>query len=331
MAIPIIIGVAAAAIGAYKGGKAISDNSKAKELNESAERIAKNAERMVERSRENCETALTDLGQAKVDVLDKNVQNFLEVFNQIKNVDFEHDGDFGNLHLNGFDQSSLAALQAQASFIATSGLGAAGGAVSGALVAYGAYSGTMMFAAASTGTAISTLSGAAATNATLAWLGGGSLAAGGGGIAAGTLALGALAAGPAILVAGWYMGSKASKNLDDAHSNKAEARRFEADMEKAASLTNGIADIANKLAEVISNLRKFSRRNVNKLQDIIDSTGNDFRQYSDDERMIVMKNLKIMQLIKVAIDTPILGEDGSLLGDAESNILSIGQQIESIH
>ena len=87
---------------------------------------------MVERSRENCETALTDLGQAKVDVLDKNVQKFLEVFNQIKNVDFEHDGDLGNLHLNGFDQSSLAALQEQVSFIATSGLGAAGGAVSGA-------------------------------------------------------------------------------------------------------------------------------------------------------------------------------------------------------
>lgn len=331
MAIPLIIGVAAAAVGAYKGGKAISDNSKAKELNESAERIAKSAERMVERSRENCETALTDLGQAKVDVLDKNVQKFLEVFNQIKNVDFEHDGDLGNLHLNGFDQSSLAALQEQVSFIATSGLGAAGGAVSGALVAYGAYSGTMMFAAASTGTAISTLSGAAATNATLAWLGGGSLAAGGGGVAAGTLALGALAAGPAILVAGWYMGSKASKNLDDARSNRAEARRFEADMEKAAALTDGIADVANKLEDVISNLRKFSRRNVNKLQDVIDSTGNDYGKYNADEKMIVMKNVKIMQLIKAAIDTPILGEDGSLLGDAESNILSIGQDIEAIN
>ncbi len=41
------------------------------------------------------------------------------------------------------------------------------------------------FGTASTGTAISTLSGAAATNATLAWLGGGALAAGGGGTGAG--------------------------------------------------------------------------------------------------------------------------------------------------
>ena len=45
------------------------------------------------------------------------------------------------------------------------------------------------FGVASTGTAISTLSGAAATNAALAWLGGGALAAGGGGMAAGKLLL----------------------------------------------------------------------------------------------------------------------------------------------
>lgn len=41
------------------------------------------------------------------------------------------------------------------------------------------------FGTASTGTAISALSGAAATNAALAWLGGGALAVGGGGMAAG--------------------------------------------------------------------------------------------------------------------------------------------------
>ena len=55
------------------------------------------------------------------------------------------------------------------------------------------------FGVASTGTAISTLSGAAATNAALAWLGGGALAAGGGGIAAGDTFL--ALAGPA----GWII------------------------------------------------------------------------------------------------------------------------------
>lgn len=45
------------------------------------------------------------------------------------------------------------------------------------------------FGTASTGTAISTLSGAAAGNAALAWLGGGALSAGGGGVAAGNALL----------------------------------------------------------------------------------------------------------------------------------------------
>lgn len=53
------------------------------------------------------------------------------------------------------------------------------------------------FGTASTGTAISTLSGAAATKATLAWLGGGALAAGGLGVAGGVVVLGAIGVGGA--------------------------------------------------------------------------------------------------------------------------------------
>lgn len=55
---------------------------------------------------------------------------------------------------------------------------------------------------ASTGAAISGLSGAAARSATLAWLGGGSLAAGGGGMALGTTVLGSLNVGAAVFGAG---------------------------------------------------------------------------------------------------------------------------------
>lgn len=75
----------------------------------------------------------------------------------------------------------------------------------GAMVVGGASAGTAVTiastlgAAASTGTAISSLSGAAATNATLAWLGGGTVAAGGGGIAAGTAIISTVATGGAVV------------------------------------------------------------------------------------------------------------------------------------
>lgn len=74
--------------------------------------------------------------------------------------------------------------------------------VSGAVTACGVYGLVGTLGTASTGTAIASLSGVAASNATLAWLGGGSLAAGGGGVALGSWVLGGLVAGPALFVMG---------------------------------------------------------------------------------------------------------------------------------
>lgn len=70
--------------------------------------------------------------------------------------------------------------------LATSGVA---GSLLGAGFSAGLFGAVSTFGVASTGTAISTLSGAAATNATLAAIGGGSIAAGGGGVAVGTAIL----------------------------------------------------------------------------------------------------------------------------------------------
>jgi hypothetical protein len=87
------------------------------------------------------------------------------------------------------------------------GLAGGFGALGAAASAQGAdLWGVSTFAAASTGTAISGLSGAAATNATLAWLGGGTLAAGGGGMAAGAVVLNMIMFAPGVLIAGLTVG-----------------------------------------------------------------------------------------------------------------------------
>lgn len=328
MAIPLIIGVGIAAAGLYKGGKAIVDNNEANSLNDDANEIVEKAQKKLENSRLACEQALQELGQKKVDTLTTSVQNFIATFNQIKNVDFQHDGDLGNLNLKEFSTVALQSMQEKVSFVLASGLGAGTGLAGGALTAFGAYSGTMAFAAAGTGTAISSLSGAAATNATLAWLGGGTLASGGMGVAGGVMALSALTAGPALLIAGWYMGSKAESKLNDAHSNLAEAKKFRADTEAAIALTNGIRDVTKRAISVLSGLRTHSCRNLRRLKNIIDEQGTDYGQYSDDAKLIVMKNVKLMQLIKAVLDTPILDEQGNLLGDADSNLLALHNQIQ---
>ena len=78
------------------------------------------------------------------------------------------------------------------------------------------------FGAASTGTAISSLSGAAATNATLAFLGGGSLATGGGGMALGSSVLGGITIIPAAIILSNQFAKQAEESLTVATKYYAE-------------------------------------------------------------------------------------------------------------
>jgi hypothetical protein len=116
----------------------------------------------------------------------------------------------------------------------SAGLGAivGGGAGAGAYVAVPVVVANV--ATASTGAAISSLSGAAAANATLAWLGGGSLAAGGGGMAAGAVVLTGIAAAPVLLIGGgalWFQSRRLLKQ------RQADAAAYRRETSKLASLT----------------------------------------------------------------------------------------------
>lgn len=114
--------------------------------------------------------------------------------NSIANAPKSFESDFDEIALNKreFLQSEEFArkdLEAARRSAAGAGAGFTAGAAVASMAPTAAMWVATTFGAASTGTAISTLSGAAATNATLAWLGGGALAAGGGGTAAGTALL----------------------------------------------------------------------------------------------------------------------------------------------
>lgn len=124
---------------------------------------------------------------------------------------------------------------------------AVGGVVAGGVLATMGPSAAMAiattFGTASTGTAISALSGAAATNAALAWLGGGTLATGGGGIAAGNAFL--ALAGPV----GWGIAGTlaVAGGLFAAHKNKKAAEEA---IEYAKETQSRIAVLQPKLTEL---------------------------------------------------------------------------------
>lgn len=96
------------------------------------------------------------------------------------------------------------------------------GSVAGGTLAVGSWALVTALGSASTGAAITGLSGVAATNATLAWFGGGALAAGGAGMAGGAAVLGGIFAIPLMYFAAKGTHTKAKK-LDAATAELEDA------------------------------------------------------------------------------------------------------------
>jgi len=144
------------------------------------------------------------------------------------------------------------------------------------------------FGTASTGTAISLLSGAVATNASLAWLGGGALAAGGGGMVAGEALL-ALAGpigwaigGAAILGGGLLARSKNEKLANEANDKRKEVEILSAEL-KAANHEVG------NLIELTKNHVSGVKMLLTILRDYAPKNYNDFSSEEKD-KMAALKN-----------------------------------------
>ena len=112
------------------------------------------------------------------------------------------------------------------------GLSVAGGTGAGALTALGAYGLVGALGTASTGAAIGGLSGAAASSATLAWFGGGAIAAGGLGIAGGTAVLGGIVAAPIPVAIGAFQQVKARRVQRESESRVKDLKLKEAEMRR---------------------------------------------------------------------------------------------------
>lgn len=316
MPLPLIVPIALAAsglFGAGKAAKAILDNNEAKDITTNSQNIVDRANRTLDQTKTKTNSQLAEYGKQKLDALDKQVSQFVTMFKHLKNVELSDSPELENLKLGKFSEVAVAELQDSCNFAQNALQGVAAGAVGGALTAFGAYSGTMLLASAGTGTAISALSGVAATNATLAWLGGGTLAAGGLGVAGGTMVLGAMVAGPAVLIFGSILGAKASQRLSEAKENLEKAKTFEVQVNGVCNKLKYIQSVTTTASAVLSSLRLRMRRANGNLQKVIESHGEDFAQYDADSKAIVFQCVKYAQLVKLVIDTPILNKNGEAL------------------
>ena len=245
------------------------------------------------------------------------MKRFVDVFNKIHSIELQNSVGLIESNKYRLDEKDLRELETM-STVATSTLkGLVGGASAGALTAAGAYGAAMTFGAASTGTAIASLTGIAAQNATLAFLGGGALAAGGGGIALGTTILGGVVAGPAIAILGAVLSASADENYYKARSQREEAKKLAEELKTVSSLCRGIQSRSNMFTSLLKDLDKVFSKLVCDLESIVTKSGCNYTTYTDKEKNTVAMALSMAGAIKSVLDTAILTKEGKLTSESE--------------
>ena len=168
------------------------------------------------------------------------------------------------------------------------------------------------FATASTGTAISSLSGAAAWNATLAWLGGGSLAAGGGGMTAGATVLAGItyaSVGIAALAsAGLISSVYYSKKYTEATQYLAAVKEHESKLRVGWQLMEGINQRAIEMKKITIELQKRIEKELRYLEPLIYNF-----QYEDEYYLQTFQETAIMvKAMSELAQVPIMDEQGNI-------------------
>ena len=323
MPIPIIfIGIAAVtgAIGVSNAVKGGVDQKNATKLNSNTTERLEEASFRLDTLRKQCGKALDELGEEKIFVLNGSVQEFLAAFEQLKNVDFRESEGLRELSKLQLDQVSFEELAEMKNFAVSIAKGSVAGLSGGAIAALGAYGLAAKVAVASTGTAISTLSGAAASNATLAFFGGGSLAAGGMGMAGGTAVLGGLVAGPALMVMGTIISANAGKNLENAKANAAMTSETIEELENGAIQCIAIRRRTYMFYSLLARMDAYFLPQIYAMEKIIAEEGVDYSQFKPESKAAIAAAASTAATIKAILDTPILTEKGELTEESNKFI-----------
>ena len=307
MALPFILAGAAllaGGIGVKKGIDAKEDFDRAERIGRRAKRNHEDAIESLESEREKTNQSFQDLGRLKVSIFSDQIKYLVDEIKKRKKAKSKMTGFeqmVEELNLPQMEKMVLGSLDIEK--------GLASGAASGALMGLGAYGSVGMLASASTGTAIASLSGAAATIATLAWLGGGSLAAGGFGMAGGMVVLGGLVAGPAIAITGFVMASKAEEALT-------KARDYESEVDQAIEKINSMEIVLKGLQ---ANAWEMSMT-LTKLAKYFDECNPDVES---NEQGAFERLLKCGSALKSVLDTPIMEKNGEGVRNLDGKLKSI--------
>lgn len=193
----VTAGATGIGLGINGGIKLKKSNDKVKE----AKKIHNSSNDKLKVENEATSKAMDILGETELKCL-ADFGQFSDLIETINNRPEFSEVKAGNCDIPKFSAEEIKKVSVGAS-VAISGIGSATlGTFGGFAAAGGTTAAVMALGTAGTGVAIADLSGVAATNATLAAIGGGTLASGGGGMALGQMVLGAASLGVGLLIGG---------------------------------------------------------------------------------------------------------------------------------
>lgn len=297
------------------------------------------AKKEFENQKKKTTDSLKSLGKVKVKAWSEEMEAFLNSFGTFKNVEVKRIIDT-NIDFVGYDEepkqilTNMQNASMNATEVAKAGFAAVG---TGALVGVAAYGGAMMFGTASTGTAIAALSGAAKTNATLAWFGGGAKALGGLGMAAGKLVLTGIVVAPIIGVATLIAGAKGKEKLAEAKKIHAEAEDAVAKMHIMTTGMNGIEKMSDNYSKFIKRFGRIFAPFIKELERIksnygVNNNGSiEFDSLSQVEQKTLHLSWLMAQIYYHMLATPILTADGEVSPEAKEALKASNMDLKEVY
>ena len=319
MPLPIILGLGAAAAGALGIGTGISGAAKMKDANDTMKMArdlhAENIE-YFEKQNKSTTNDMDVLGKKELEIL-SGLNDFATVFEKIHNRPIFEEYKKNGITIPSYDPEEIQKVSVGAGIL-LGGIGGAAAGTAGGFAAAGATTAAVMaLGTASTGTALASLSGVAATNATLAALGGGALAAGGGGMALGSTILGAATLGAGIMVGGIIfniVGSSLSGKADEAYE---QIRKEREQVNKTCDYLDKLGNTAKEYLTSISTVHKIYLDQFNILKYIVNTIGkNDLNHFSKEEQLVTENTTYLVALLYN------IGKEQLVLASADSSQLN---------
>ncbi len=333
MPLPFILGglaLVAAGYGVKKGIDALDADCEADEFIKKAESLKEEATKKAESAESDCRRAFMRLGEKKLHVLSHTVSNFLDHFHRLNRSRIIIEGiNMQDIQGQVSDAQKITNQYREMDFFDVSGA-VARSTIGGVLVAYGAYAGVGMLASTAGGVAIAELSGVAATNATLAWLGGGALSVGGFGMVGGMAVLGGLIAGPALAILGAFSASKMEEKLENA---KAYCSQAEAAVKKADVVIDNLRSV-EKMAELFTRqITKFDVLFFSLSQDAIATMKKhhyDTSLYNQKEKDQLCVTVSTLMTLSAFLKVSIMDESQKLTEKTKNALNLMRKQMDSL-